>query len=116
MFKFKGIMFNRPDKETGKTISVFYDIVSVIFSGDEIDKSKNGANFFEIGLNPVDDCEPIYKLTATAGNSGDWVRVQKNLNPKAMRNVGNNRFELDMTDAIIKDNILIVNYEEDYPA
>lgn len=72
--------------------------------------TPNGANMYEIDLEPVDYelDEPIIKLTIVVGNSGDWVQVQRGLNPKAEHETEPGIFQLDMVDALIKGRLLII--------
>ncbi|WP_035317108.1 hypothetical protein [Clostridium sp. MSTE9] len=110
MLKFDQVLSLTFDPDTGKTIATHYDIVTVRLSSETYDRSPNGYNLYEIDMNSV-DCEldkEIYEITIAAGNAGDWVQIQKGLNPEASHETEPGIFECEMEDALIEGNLLIV--------
>lgn len=110
MFNFRKIRKTTFDRETGKAAEFCYEIVAARLSSDEgYDETPNGENVFEVDLEPLSpDNAPIYGLLIVIGNSGGWVRVQRGLDPKAGHETEPGTFELDMVDALIEGDTLIV--------
>ncbi len=110
MFNFNQILSLTFDHDTGKTFATYHDIVAARLCGEAFDRTPDGANMFEIDLEPVDDelDKPISGLTIVVGNSGDWAHVQRGLDPKAGHEAEPGHFELDMVDARIEKDLLIV--------
>lgn len=110
MFNFNQILSLTFDHDTGKTIASYHDIVAARLCGEVTDRTPDGANMYEIDLEPVDDelDEPISGLTIVVGNSGDWVQVQRGLDPKAGHETKPGTVAIDMVDALISDRLLIV--------
>jgi hypothetical protein len=112
MFNFRKILAITFDRISGEATAAYYNIIGAQLDSDSgtYDETPDGANMFEIDLEPVDDelDKPISGLTIVAGNSGDWAHVQRGLDPKAEHEVEPGHFELDMVDAYIAKNLLIV--------
>lgn len=110
MFNFNQILSLTFDHDTGKTIATHHDIVAARLCDEAYDRTPDGANMYEIDLEPVDDerGEPISRLMIVVGNSGDWVQVQRGLNPKAGHETKPGTFQLEMVDALIEGNLLII--------
>lgn len=114
MFNFRKMLYVPTNRVTGLIEKQLFNIVEArLVSGDgyKYDESPDGANMFEIDLEPVNsECEKsVYGLTIVVGNSGDWVKVQRGLDPKAEHETEPGRFELDTVDALIgKDHLLVI--------
>lgn len=106
MLTFKKMLHIFTDNAAGTTTTRLYNIVAArLVSGDgyEYNEAPDGCNMFEVDLEPVDsECDKsVSGLTIIVGNSGDWAKVQRDLNPEAEHEVGPGRFELDTVDALI---------------
>ena len=112
MFNFRKILAITFDRISGEATAAYYNIIGAQLDSDSgtYDETPDGANMFEIDLEPVDDelDKPISGLTIVVGNSGDWAHVQRGLDPKAGHEVEPGHFELDMVDARIEKDLLIV--------
>lgn len=110
MFKFKRVLYIEFDRPTGADKATYYDIVSAVLCGDEgYDRTPNGSNMYEVDLDPFEsEDSPVHGLTVHVGNNGDWVSIQQNLNPHAEHETEPYHVELEMTEAIIEKDLLIV--------
>lgn len=111
MFNFRKILAITFDRISGEATAAYYNIIGAQLDSDSgtYDEAPDGANMFEVDLEPLEpDSEPICDLTIVVGNSGNWARVQRGLDTEAAHEVEPGRFELDMVDALIEKDTLII--------
>lgn len=110
MFNFDQVLSLSIDRDTGNTIATHYDIVAARLSTETYDRSSNGYNLYEADLNSVDSesDEEIHGLTIAVGNKGNWVNIQKDLNPLAEYETDPGVFQQALVDALVEGKLLIV--------
>lgn len=110
MFNFRKIRKTTFDRETGKSAEVCYEIVAAsLVSNEGYDEAPNGENVFEVDLEPISpEDAPIYGLTISIGNSGDWAQVQRDLDPEAKHETKLGTDELEMVDVLIEGGTLVI--------
>lgn len=90
-----------------------YTITGATLKDEELDVTPNGANSYQIDLDPEDpESKPIYNVSLCVFNNGSTALLTKNLDPDGATHEvvegGQSITREDMTDAIIEGRTLIV--------